>query len=102
MAARISDAADESEAAELAATAAEADDAYDVAVALAQLQGLPHPDDPVVDGDGEGGEGGNVVRAAEQETPVLVGSCALPSEKVRTALLPVHLPVPALILSPRL
>ena len=76
---------------EAAAAAAEAEEAAEVAVALAQLQGLPHPDAAADEagglaGSGGGGGGGASADDGEEEssdTPMLVGSCALPSEQVR-------------------
>ena len=57
---------------------AEAEEAAEVAVALAQLQGLPHPEDDSSTPGGEGGEDGE----GGSGEPILVGACAMPSDKV--------------------
>ena len=74
---------DPDDAKERAAAAAEAEEAAEIAVALAQLQGLPHPDDPIVDTETDDEPRGGV-EDADSSLPLLVGSCALPSAKVRT------------------
>ena len=76
-----------------AAEAAERAEEYDIACALAQLQGLPHPDDeydPFATADMRNAAAMEAEAEAAAEAsgaPRLVGSCAIPSAKVR-ALLP--------------